>query len=69
MKCVEGRTMTTTQIREIKRRKGTQLNIAWMKQFEKDWNTTIASIKRSGADLSKIALVEEQIRGQIKRYR
>lgn len=58
--------MTTTQIREIKRRKGTQLAIEWMKQFEKEWNTTVASIKRSGADLSKIVLVEEPFRGQIK---
>ena len=61
--------MTTTQIIEIKRRKGTQLAIEWMKQFEKEWNATVASIKQSGADLSKIALVEEQIRGQIKQYR
>ena len=69
MKCVEGRTMTTTQIREIKRRKGTQLAIEWIKQFEKEWDTTVASIKQSGADLSKIILTEEPIRGQIKQYR
>ncbi len=58
--------MTTTQIIEIKKRKGTQLAIEWMKQFDKEWDTTVASIKQSGADLSRIILTEEPIRGQIK---
>lgn len=44
--------------REEIRRRGMRLTM--------EWNDTVAQIKQSGADLSKIILTEEPIRGQIK---
>lgn len=61
--------MTTDQIIAIKKRKGTTLTIDFIKQFAKEWDAVVEDITKSGADLSKIFIAEEHIRGQIKRYR
>lgn len=52
--------MTSARIREIKKRKGTQLSVEFIINFEKDWDETVGMIMRSGVDLSRIILSEEQ---------
>lgn len=56
--CKEAKT-TTAQIIEIKKRKGTALTIDFIKQFAKEWDAVVTSVKKSGADLSRIFLTEE----------
>lgn len=58
--------MTTAQIIEIKKRKGTSLPIDFIERFAKEWDAVVSNIKSSGADLSKIHLAEEPINKIIK---
>ncbi len=52
--------MTKTQIIAIKKRKGTSLQIDFIERFAKEWDAAVENAKKSGADLSKIPLTEEQ---------
>ncbi len=53
--------MTTEQIMAIKKRKGASFPLDFIEQFDREWDTVVGSVKKSGADLSKILLTEEPV--------
>lgn len=56
--------MTKAQIIAVKKRKGNSLSVEFIKQFDEEWDTVIPAIVKSGADLSKIRIIEEPVNGR-----
>ena len=56
--------MTKAQIIAIKKRKGSSLPVDFIERFASEWDAIVAAVVKSGADLSKIRIIEEPVNGR-----